>query len=476
MDKTIKILIQHILTYGIGGIVNGLARLALIPIISVYLPPDIFGVYSLLLMAISFLFVFFDLGLSYALIKQYSESGKPLSREKTVGTSITLIITAGGFVGGIVLLNSAAVSRFLFQTTQYTPFLRLAICIAFGGSLFQLFTSILRALAKSRTYVLITSLRGFSNIVFTVSLVILFSLGIEGFLWGVLISFILGIAAFLIILKPSVAFSIDFAKRLLHFGLPLMPSNLAIWLLTYADLYLLKTITGLKAVGLYQFAQEMCTVIALLLVSFERAWPQFVFSRHREESAVFRFQRIFILFFSALTFCGLAISLFRFELLSFLSAEAYEASAKVIPLLVCSGILYGTYYVFGSGLLIKGKTIFFPFITLSAAALNILLNIILIPSYGIVGAGVATVCTNCLMSLAILFLSNRYYPICYDFGKIFLVGGIGVVAYTVHSVFREFVPYPFILSILLMATFSLCLWKFVFLRSEEDFGTSDVSR
>jgi O-antigen/teichoic acid export membrane protein len=474
MDRTIKFFLQQMLTYGLGGIMNGLSRLALIPIISVYLPPNVFGLYSLLLMVISFLFVFFDLGLSYALIKYYSESGEPHSRATAVGTSITLLGAGGGVACLIALLLSPRFSDFLFQSSAYTPLLRVAICIALGSSVFQLFTSMLRASAQSRSFVLVTAIRGLSHVAFTIALVVLLSLGIEGFLWGALLSFALGIIAFLIIFRPAMAFSGIFAGKLLRFGLPLMPSNLAVWLLTYADLYLLKTLAGLKEVGLYQFAQEMCVVLSLVLVSFERAWPQFVFSQYKDASAVSRFQRVFVLFFGTMTFFGLAISLFRLELLSIVSASAYVESARVIPLLICSGILYGTSYVFGAGLLIQGKTFFFPLITVSAAVLNVVLNILLIPSYGIVGAGVATVLTNALMSAALLVLSNRYFPMSFNLSKVVLIGSVAVGAYAVHHVFRGEVPFPWVLNALLLVGFCLGTWKIVWgcLRGDVVQGTS----
>ena len=173
---------------------------------------------------------------------------------------------------------------------------------------------------------------------------------------------------------------------------------------------------------------------------------------------------------------GLGIAVFRLELLSLLSAVSYYESARVIPLLICSGILYGTYYVFSSGLLISGKTVFFPLITLSAALLNILLNIAFIPAYGIVGAGLATVLTNFVMAVTVLLLSNRYYAISFHIGKILFISCIGLFAYAIHHYFQQSFSSSLLLKSLLLVGFGLFLYKVVLSHGLKDSMKSDSTK
>ena len=98
MIEEIKTLIKHTLIYGVGGVVNGLVRLALIPIISQHISPAWFGIYSLLLMTISFLFLIFDLGLSYALMKWHNECDEPEKRKRVVGTGLTTMMSLGSIL------------------------------------------------------------------------------------------------------------------------------------------------------------------------------------------------------------------------------------------------------------------------------------------------------------------------------------------------------------------------------------------
>ncbi|UCE18755.1 MAG: oligosaccharide flippase family protein [Gemmatimonadota bacterium] len=457
MLEDVKTLTKHTITYGIGGIANGLVRLALIPLISRYISPVSFGVYSLLLMTISFLFLFFDFGLSYALMRWHNEYDDEKNRSKAVGTALTSMISIGIVLTVVALFLSSFLSYFLFRTVQYAHLVRIAVSIALFGSFFQLLLSILRASAKSRIFVLFTSIRGLSNVILTFTFVISMSLGISGLLWGALLSFCLGTGAFLLLFRPRFTFTLKIAKGMFGFGLPLMPSNLALWILTYADIYILKRLTGLQEVGLYQYAMEICAVIPLMLISFERAWPQFVFSKYKSEGAPVLFQRVFLIFFTVLSFTGIGLILFRAEVLSVLAAGAYHESTRVIPLLVCSGILYGAYYVFTTGLLVSGKTAFLPVITLCAVIINVSLNLVLIPKYGIVGAGFATVATNCAMATATLLLSNRYYFMSFQWLKILIIGCAGAGMYALDS----FISIPIILKVLLLICVGIFLYLYV---------------
>ncbi len=469
MDDRLRVFIRDVLTYGVGGLVNGLIRVALIPIISRYLQPDSLGVYSLLMMVVSFLYIIFDMGFSYALMKCYSESEDPDTRSKAGGTALLAMAVGGGILFGMGLLCSAAISRTLLGGIEHASLVRLAMVIALFSSFFQVQLSILRASGRPRGFVLFTAIRGLSNVLFTMALVMVASMGIRGFMWGMCCSFALAIGAFVLLKRPRLTISRDLLARMWRYGLPLAPSNLAIWFLTYADIYLLKTLKGLREVGLYQFAQELCIPITLLLVSFERGWPHFIFSRSQEHDSGALFQRVLTMYVAACVLVGLALAMFRRELLALLSAAPYLDSAEVFPLLLCSGILYGAFYIFGTGLLLSGKTYILPCITLAAAVLNVLLNLAFIPPYGIVGAGWATVLTNIVMAAATLVLAGRHYPLRFHFTIPCLITGIGLVAYMGVERLQGVSSAPFLVKIVVLLTLGVVMSRLAF-RTERHTG------
>ena len=84
-----------------------------------------------------------------------------------------------------------------------------------------------------------------------------------------------------------------------------------------------------------------------------------------------------------------------------LTTEAFYGGGIVVAYLV-PAILLGNMYIFAPGISIAKKTKFIAYINVTGAALNIILNYFLIPKFGIVGAGTATLLTKLITSFFLL--------------------------------------------------------------------------
>jgi O-antigen/teichoic acid export membrane protein len=196
----------------------------------------------------------------------------------------------------------------------------------------------------------------------------------------------------------------DLVVPLLRFGVPLVPAGLSIWLLSSSDVYLLKLLTGLQEVGQYQFAHELLLVMVLPIMAFHMAWPSFLYrslaAGEEGERAVVRIGHVFVL---GLIGLGLAVSLLAPAATAWVGGETYGESARVIPVLTLSVVLYGVFLVVSSGLYAAKATRRLPLIALVAAVVNILLDLVWIPRLGYVGAGMASAVAN----LALVLLAHR---------------------------------------------------------------------
>jgi O-antigen/teichoic acid export membrane protein len=112
------------------------------------------------------------------------------------------------------------------------------------------------------------------------------------------------------------------------------------------------------------------------------------------------------------------------DLILLATPPTYIASVPIAKWIIFSYLVYGSYLLFMNGLFAAKKTRFVPIASVSAAILNILLNLILIPIYGMIGAVIATLASFSLMALIVSFLSNKIYPInitIYNFIKPFFL-------------------------------------------------------
>jgi O-antigen/teichoic acid export membrane protein len=207
-------------------------------------------------------------------------------------------------------------------------------------------------------------------------------------------------------------------RRMLAFGVPLVPAALGLWVLTNLDTWLLRILAGLESVGVYGFASELCLPIALLLTSVQLAWPSFAFGRARREGGAEEVARVYRHLFVVLVGGALAIALLRRELLAVLGTATYAPSARVIPPLALATCLYALSQAFGTGLQVAGDTRRLPLLVLAAALLNAALNAVAIPRWQEMGAAWATVATNAALSALVLRESNRQFRIPFEVGRI----------------------------------------------------------
>jgi len=107
-----------------------------------------------------------------------------------------------------------------------------------------------------------------------------------------------------------------------------------------------------------------------------------------------------------------------------LTPPAYHSAAGIVPLIVLSYIFFEVYYLFSFGFDLTRKTGYAPFIIGTGALVNLILNLILIPRFGMWGAAVATVVSYMLLPIIEYPIVRRLYPVPYDWwrlAKLFII-------------------------------------------------------
>jgi len=209
-------------------------------------------------------------------------------------------------------------------------------------------------------------------------------------------------------------------KRMFKYGAPLIPAVLLLFVIQYCDRFMINHFLGLGELGIYAIGIRMASIIALIFIGFRFAWGPYVFNNYKNPRTREVVGLLFKYLFLLSMLLVLIIVLFSPELLFILTTKSYYAAHKVIPLLTWSTILYtiGAYFSFGFG--IAEKNIFSLYINLVAAALNVLLNYLFIPRFGIKGAALATCISMLIFFLLSLSLSNRFYKINFHIRKLII--------------------------------------------------------
>lgn len=196
----------------------------------------------------------------------------------------------------------------------------------------------------------------------------------------------------------------------LSISLPLIPHALSNNLLAQADQVLINTYRGANEVGLYSLAYSYSAVLLTIWNSLNQAWAPWFYAKMTDQAygEIKRFVKPYTVLFSTFFLAMIAIGP---EALKIFGPPEYQDGVWVI-----APVLLGLYFQFAYSLYVNieiylKRTKYISFGTMGAALLNVLLNILLIPSFGFIGAAYTT-----LLGYIFLFLVH-FYTANYFMGK-----------------------------------------------------------
>jgi O-antigen/teichoic acid export membrane protein len=224
--------------------------------------------------------------------------------------------------------------------------------------------------------------------------------------------------------------------QMLGFGVPMMIGyELAGIILGVGDRYVIHGLLGETPLGLYSAAYNLCQYVqSVVLASVGQAvmplYMQMWEQRGAEETSAFmaRSLRTYVMV-GAPIITGLAAV--GPELLPALASERYSAAAGILPFVIAGMVVDGANSLVGAGLFIHRKTRQIMAITLSCAALNIGLNLVLVPRVGIIGSAFATLASYLIASVAMATAGRRLLPVKLPWATMARAGLAAVIMYAV---------------------------------------------
>ena len=233
---------------------------------------------------------------------------------------------------------------------------------------------------------------------------------------GILVAFVLSAGSATLLLSTAMLarnqwrFRLRFARMLLRFGLPLTLGGLATILLNTGDRFILEALSGASMVAVYVLAAKFGSVVYLLFAqSFNMA---FSVSGLKAASSKGEGTRLHIRTFRhyvVLSGWGvLGVSILALDVIVLLSANlAYRAAESLVLPIALGFMVYGIYFIAVNLLYVAKRTRVIALNVLLAALLNVVLNVILIPYLGGMGAALATLASYSGLAVVTVREANR---------------------------------------------------------------------
>ncbi|HEV7563330.1 MAG TPA: lipopolysaccharide biosynthesis protein [Solirubrobacterales bacterium] len=403
--------------YTAASILSKLIAVALLPLYTRYLSLADYGAAEVMFAAVVSISIVVRLGLIEALLRFYYKDDEDPAR--VVSSTFAGLFWFATISALVALPFAKPISEALLDR----PAAELAR-ISIGGlwvlTMFEFMLTLFRLEERARAYFVTTILNVLATIGVTVVLVVGAGEGARGLLVG---SYATG-AAFVVALivlqwrRLSLRFDPGLLRRLLRFGLPTMPAEVSLYLLNFVDRLIIVRSLGLAEAGLYSLAVKFAQAVNVLVRGFQLAWPPLAYSIRDDGEARRAYATIVTLFVAACAFVVTGMWLFSRWIARALAAPEFFGSYEAVGLIATAVTLYALYMVMVVILGRTGRTEFnFP---AAAAALlaNVVLNLLLVPPLGIVGAGLALVASYLVVVALMYGFTQRLFPVPYQWGRL----------------------------------------------------------
>lgn len=415
LSAKITKLFKNSLVYGLTSSLQSVLGFVLLPILTIYYTPEIFGVYSILLLLSALTSAIFYLGASSALGRFYYEEDSDLYKRKIFTTALIVTLIGAFLLISCGLIFAKPLSVSLFETDKYyLPIILILIATSFGF-LLNLMTLLLRYENKAGLFFKIIISGVLVNFIVTYSLLSKFNLGILAPIYGILISNSLSFLILVLIKFKDLTkkLELNHFKWILSFGIQSSFAGLSFYLLEWIDRLIINELLELNDVGIYSLGYRLGVIINILLVTpFVLVWAPMRMQYAKSENIVFFTSKVI----SYYTVVGVLFLLFTIlfgeEILKLIFVnEEYSEAFSITPIIMTSLFIFGYQNIVDFGIYLRKKIYFYTIISVIVILVNVTLNYVLIPKYGYVAAAFITLITYILSSTAIFFVSNNYFKI-----------------------------------------------------------------
>ncbi len=461
----IRRLTRHSAIYGLGGIVSRILAVLLLPLYTRYLKPSDYGAIETLLALAAVLVTVLRLGISSAFFRYYFDAKDEAGRTLVVRTSFwfTMASATAGLALGVAL--ASPISHALFGTGDRAGLVRAAFVGLWAQMNYEQLTSLFRVEERSVSFVLAT----LANLLVTVAATLVLVVGLHKHALGVVVGNFTGtLTVYLVLLayrryQLGLQFDRKLFRQMNRFGMPLVPSALALWATNFSDRFFLVKLADVREVGLYSIGVRIASALVLLLTAFRMAWPAFAYSIEDDDEARRTYGYVLTYLVLISSWLALGLSLLSPWLVRLLTTAPFYSASRVVAPLAFAGVAFSGYIVMAIGVGRARRTQFNWVVTGIGATVNVALNLILIPPYGMMGAAIATVAAYSVMFLGMIVNAQAVYRVPYQWRRVVTAAGAAVGL----TVLGKLVDAPLALAIALAAVYPLVLLPLGFYNSQE---------
>jgi O-antigen/teichoic acid export membrane protein len=428
----LKRLLRSLAAYQVADVVSKFIAVLLLPVYTRYINPAGYGVVELLANGVIFISIIVRLGMIESFLRFYFSDSDQQRRDALARRAVVFLLIATTVAAVALAAAAAPLSKLVLSHRDPTIF-RIAVLGLWSFTNLELAYALLRVDERVRVYAVTSLINVGMTIAASIVLVVVLGQGPRGLLlanYGASTIVLLGLWWTMRerLLGPRAGG--EGLPVLLRFGLPTVPAEASVYALSIVDRYYIYHARSPSLAGLYSIAVKLAGSVAFIVRGFQYAWPPLAYSI-RDDAEAARLYGLVTTYYVLITGWAVAgLALLGRWVLRLLAAPSFFGAYRALPWVALGWALYGLWVVF---LVIAGRakvtTRNFP-ASLAGLVANVVLLVVLVPSLGIAGAGIALCGAYAVMLAAMYLLTRRAFAVAFEWRRLIqvvvIMGGIAV--------------------------------------------------
>jgi len=371
-----------------------------------------FGYLAITEAIISLATMFCLLGMNSAIARFFYDYNKSKTDySKLLSTIFSGILIRGGIIIALFTIFSDFFGTF-FTGTQLSTFGEYGYLLAISGTnraILAVAIALYRQEKKLKSFVFLNFFAGLIRAILQVVFVVYFETSFLGYVIGTAIGG--GIVTFLFILfvyfKNKFSYSKSISKALLVYSLPIFLSELLFWGLMFSDRFFL--LSTPEALGIYDNAMKIAIGAQFIIQGLSGSIQPEIYRclDNQNEETIGKLKQLSNLFIAETIILLCVIMIPAMLFVEFFFETQLVLSASIIPIIFARFILMSQYYTFAFPVLFSKKTTPFIFVNLVILALNISLNIYLVPLISYYGALISMISAYTIQVILFRMIQQR---------------------------------------------------------------------
>ncbi len=412
-------LFKNTFIYTLLQLVNSGIPFLLLPVLTRYLTPEDYGMIATYNTLVGVLGIFVGLSLSGAVGVSFFHL-KQEELKKYIGNVFNILLLSVS----VVMLFVMLFEPYLIDKLKLPAlWMYVAIFVAWMQMITAINLTLWRSQQRAKPFALYEVSQTLFNIALSLFLIIVMHYGWEGRVTGSATAIILfGLLSIVFIFKRGYAvvnYTLEYMKDALKFGVTLIPHQLALWMRSGVDIWLITAIVGVGATGLYSVGVQFGMVVGLFASAFNNAFSPYLYEKLANMTPEIQknLVKFTYIYFAGITLFAMVLSTFFIWLIPYFLGERFQGATEYIYWISLAYAFQGMYLMVVNYIFYAKKNHLISMVTISTSILHVVLSYLLITHYGAIGAAYASVISFALTFILIWRISAKVVDMPWRFWK-----------------------------------------------------------